>query len=159
MGVLIGILLVIIVVFLYNKCLSSSLTNTQVNDLEEAQFAETIRNSPMTQHLQSFLLEKFGDLNSEEIHKLRQLAAGGGRAGYIMEVRKDGILFNLIRRNGESIEKWAISFDALGYQDLPSKGIKTLKDILLQTLNEIPHLMVLDTGFFMYQKNREKQSW
>ncbi len=165
MGVLIVIVIVIVVVCIFAKKSGEDgrstgiTTNTQVNNLEEAQFVETIRNSPMTHQLQSFLLGQFGDLNSEEIQKLRQLAAGGGRAGYIMEVRKDGLIFNLIKRNGESIDKWAISFDELGYQDLPYKGIEILKDVLLQTLNDIPHLMVLDTGFFMYQKDREKQSW
>lgn len=128
-------------------------------ELENEQFAQKIAASPMTRQLQAFILEEFGDLNSEEIDKLRRLAADGGRAGYLMEVQSKGILFNLINRKGESLDKWAITFDALGYQDLPWAGIKTLEKILLQTLSSIPHLMVLDTGFFMYEKNRAKQSW
>lgn len=126
---------------------------------EAAQLAERIASSPMTRQLQMFLLEQFGDLSSEEMDKLRRLAAGGGRAGYLMEVQSRGVLFNLINKKGESLEKWAITFDALGYQDLPSAGVSALKKILLQTLGNIPHLMVLDTGFFMYDQNRSKQSW
>ena len=128
-------------------------------ELENEQLAQKISSSPMTRQLQIFLLEQFSDLNSGEINKLRQLAAGGGRAGYLMEVQSKGVLFNLINRQGESLDKWAITFDALGYQDLPSAGVIMLKKILLQTLASIPHLMVLDTGFFMYESNRTKQSW
>lgn len=128
-------------------------------ELENEQLVQKIAVSPMTQQLQAFILDQFGNLNSEEVDKLRQLAAGGGRAGYIMEVQSKGVLFNLINRKGESLDKWAISFDALGYQDLPSAGVNALKKILLQTLSNIPHLMVLDTGFFMYDQNRAKQSW
>lgn len=127
--------------------------------LEAEQLVQKIKSSPMTHQLQNFLLNRFGDLNSEEVYKLRQLAANGGRAGYLMEVQSKGILFNLVNRKGESLDKWSISFDALGYQDLPSDGVNTLKEILLQTLSSIPHLMVLDTGFFMYEQNRTKQSW
>ena len=128
-------------------------------ELEAMQLAQKVSSSPMTQQLQAFILDQFGDLNSEEVDKLRLLAAGGGRAGYLMEVQSKGILFNLINRKGESLDKWAITFDALGYQDLPSAGVNVLKKILLQTLSSIPHLMVLDTGFFMYEQNRTKQSW
>lgn len=127
--------------------------------LQNEQLAKSVRESPMTRTLQLFILEQFGDLNSEEVHKLRQLAANGGRAGYIMEVQSKGVLFNLINRKGESLDKWAITFDALGYQDLPSVGVTVLREELLQTLNSIQHLMVLDTGFFMYDQNRSKQSW
>lgn len=128
-------------------------------ELEAAQLAQQISSSQMTKQIQLFLLEQFGDLNSEEVAKLRQLAAGGGRAGYLMEVQNKGILFNLVNRKGESLDKWAISFDALGYQNLPGAGVNVLKKLLLQTLGSIPHLMVLDTGFFMYNLNREKHSW
>lgn len=128
-------------------------------ELEAEQLVQRISASPMTQQLQQFLLEQFSDLNSEEVDKLRRLAAGGGRAGYLMEVQSKGILFNLVNRKGESLDKWAITFDALGYQDLPSAGVNALKKILLQTLGSIPHLMVLDTGFFMYEQRRAKQSW
>lgn len=128
-------------------------------ELEAEQLAQKISTSPMTKQLQMFLLNQFGNLSSEEVDKLRRLAAGGGRAGYLMEVRSEGILFNLISRNGDSLDKWAITFDALGYQNLPSAGVNALKKILLQTLSSIPHLMVLDTGFFMYENNRSKQSW
>ena len=128
-------------------------------ELESEQLAQRIASSPMTQHLQAFILQQFGDLNSEEIDTLRRLAAGGGRAGYLMKVQSGGVLFDLVNRKGESLDKWAISFDALGYQDLPSAGVNALNKILLQTLSSIPHLLVLDTGFFMYQHNRAKQSW
>ena len=128
-------------------------------ELEAEQLVQRISVSPMTKQLQMFLLKQFGDVSGEEVNKLRQLAAGGGRAGYIMEVQNKGILFNLINRKGESLDKWAITFDALGYQDVPSVGVNALKKILLQTLGSIPHLMVLDTGFFMYEQNRSKQSW
>ncbi len=127
--------------------------------LEAKQLEQRISNSAITQQLQQFLLNKFGDLNSEEVDKLRQLAASGGRAGYLMDVQKEGILFKLINGKGELLDKWAITFDALGYQDLPSAGVNVLEKILRQTLESIPHLMVLDTGFFMYKKNREKLSW
>lgn len=126
---------------------------------EAMELAQKVSSSPMTQQLQAFILDQFGDLNSEEVDKLRRLAAYGGRAGYLMEVQSKGIMFNLINRKGESLDKWAITFDALGYQDLPSTGVNVLKKILLQTLSSIPHLMVLDTGFFMYEQNRTKQSW
>ena len=126
---------------------------------ENEQLVQKIADSPMTRQLQAFIIEQFGDLDTEEVGKLRQLAAGGGRAGYLMEVQNKGILFNLINRKGESLDKWAITFDALGYQDLPSAGVHALQKILLQTLNSIPHLMVLDTGFFMYDQNRAKKSW
>lgn len=127
--------------------------------LEAEQMAQKVSNSPMTKSLQMFLRDQFGDLNSEETVKLRELSLGGGRAGYIMTVRYDGILFNLINRKGETLDKWGISFDSLGYENLPSVGVDTLQKILLQTLSEIPHLMVLDTGFFMYNQSRSKQSW
>lgn len=128
-------------------------------ELEAEQLAQKVSSSPMTQQLQAFILDQFGNLNSDEVDKLRRLAAGGGRAGYLMEVQSKGILFNLINRKGESLDKWAITFDELGYQDLPAAGVNVLKKILLQTLSSIPHLMVLDTGFFMYEQNRTKQSW
>ncbi len=128
-------------------------------ELEAEELVQRISSSPMTQQLQNFLLAQFGDMGSEEVDKLRRLAAGGGRAGYLMEVQSKGILFNLINRKGESLDKWAITFDSLGYQDLPSAGVNALKKILLQTLSSIPHVMVLDTGFFMYEQNRTKQSW
>ncbi len=118
-----------------------------------------IQTSPMTLAIQEYLKNEFGELNSEQVSLLRKLAAGGGRAGYIMEVRYDGILFNLINRSGESLDKWGISFDALGCENLPSGGASVLQKILLATLSEIPHLMVLDTGFFMYNKDRAKSSW
>lgn len=127
--------------------------------LKAEQFANTIRESPLTRNLQLFLIQQFGDANSEEVQKLRQLAAGGGRAGYIMHVQSDGIVFDLVNRKGESLDKWGISFDALGYQNLPGGGAGVLNGVLLQTLKDIPHLMVLDTGFFMYQFNRQKQAW
>lgn len=127
--------------------------------IEAEKIAQTVNNSPITKYLQRFLMEQFGDLNSEETIKLRELSNGGGRAGYIMTVRYDGILFDLINRSGESLDKWAITFDALGCSNLPSTGVDALQKILLQTLSEIPHLMVLDTGFFMYNKNCAKQSW
>lgn len=127
--------------------------------LEREQLKQKISSSPMTQKIQAFILDQFGDLNSNEVDKLRRLAAGGGRAGYLMEVERKGILFNLVNRKGESLEKWAITFDALGYQDLPWGGVDVLKEILVQTLSSIPHLMVLENGFFMYEQNREKQSW
>ncbi len=127
--------------------------------LEAEQITEKIINSPMTLQLQSFLLKKFGNLNSDEVAKLRRLAANGGRAGYLMEVQSKGIIFNLVNRNGESLNKWAITFDALGYEDLSDIGVNVLRRILLETLKSIPHLMVLDTGFFMYEQNRTKQSW
>lgn len=127
--------------------------------LEAEQITEKIINSPMTLQLQSFILEKFGNLNSDEVAKLRRLAANGGRAGYLMEVQSKGIIFNLVNRNGESLNKWAITFDALGYEDLSDIGVNVLRRILLETLKSIPHLMVLDTGFFMYEQNRTKQSW
>lgn len=54
-------------------------------ELENEQLVQKIAVSPMTQQLQAFILDQFGNLNSEEVDKLRQLAAGGGRAGYIIE--------------------------------------------------------------------------
>lgn len=113
----------------------------------------------MTKSLQMFLLDQFGDTNSEEVEKLRELSRSGSRAGYIMQVRYDGVLFNLINRKGESLSKWAISFDSLGYENLPSAGVNALQGALLETLSSIPHLMVSDTGFFMYNQNRAKQEW
>lgn len=155
MGFLI-VLAIIIGVVIYFKKKSEDNTYT---DTEAAQVAQRIGESPLTKQLQAFLLEQFSDLNGEEVKKLRQLAAGGGRAGYLMEVQGKGILFNLINRKGESLDKWSITFDALGYEDLPYAATNELKKILLQTLSDIPHLMVLDTGFFMYNSNRAKQSW
>ena len=128
-------------------------------ELENQQLVQKIAISPMTQQLQAVSLDQFGSLNSEEVNKLRRLAVCGGRAGYLMEVQSKGVLFNLINRRGEFLEQGAISFDALGYQDLPNAGVNALKGILLQTLRSIPHLMVSDTGFFMYNQNRAKQSW
>ena len=48
-------------------------------ELENEQLVQKIAVSPMTQQLQAFILDQFGNLNSEEVDKLRQLAAGGGR--------------------------------------------------------------------------------
>lgn len=127
--------------------------------MENERIATAVRESEMTRNLQLFLLQQFGDLSSEETGKLRQLAAGGGRAGYLMKVESQGILFNLVNRKGESLDKWAISFYELGYQNLPYAGQTALNQVLLETLSSIPHLKVSDTGFFMYQQNREKQSW
>ena len=126
---------------------------------QEEQLMQKMGSSELTKSLQLFLLDKFGDLNGEEVIKLRQLAAGGGRAGYIMHVESNGIIFDLVNRKGESMDKWAISFDALGYENLPYGSADILKKILLKTLGDIPHLMVLDTGFFMYEQNRPKKSW
>ena len=155
MGFLI-IVAVIVAVVIYFKVKNESSPNTEI---ETEQVVQRISESPLTKKLQSFLLEQFGDLNGEEVNKLRQLAASGGRAGYLMEIQSKGILFNLINRKGESLDKWSITFDALGYKDLPYAATNELKKILLQTLSDIPHLMVLDTGFFMYNQNRTKQSW
>lgn len=128
-------------------------------ELEAEQLALKISSSPMTQMLQEFLKKAFGDIGSEEVELLRRMAAGGGRAGCVMEVQCKGILFTFADRKGVSLHKEMISFDAMGYQDLSSAGVDALKKILLQTLRSFPHLMVLDTGFFMYEKNRTKQSW
>lgn len=155
MGFLI-IVAIIVGIAVYCKFKSGDETYTAT---EAAQVAQKIGESPLTKRLQAFLLEQFGDLNGEEVNKLRQLAAGGGRAGYLMEVQGKGILFNLINRKGESLDKWSITFDALGYEDLPYAATNELKKILLETLSGIPHLMVLNTGFFMYNSNRAKQSW
>ena len=119
---------------------------------EAEELAQKIGSSPMTQQLQAFLLKRFGDLNGEEVTKLRRLAGGGGRAGYLLHVEREGIWFDLINRSGET-------FDAMGYENLPYSGVNILKTILLQTLNTIPHLLVSETGFFMYDQNRAKQSW
>lgn len=126
---------------------------------ENRLLAQRVKDSPMTKSLQMFLLDQFGDTNSEEVEKLRELSRSGSRAGYIMQVRYDGVLFNLINRKGESLSKWAISFDSLGYENLPSAGVNALQGALLETLSSIPHLMVSDTGFFMYNQNRAKQEW
>lgn len=154
-----GLILVIAIIVgavIYFKCKADNDTGTTV---ETDDVVNRIRESTLTKYLQAFLLEQYGKMDSDEVNKLRQLAAGGGRAGYLMEVESKGIIFKLINRKGETLDKWAITFDALGYKDLPYAATGELKKILLQTLTGIPHLMVLDTGFFMYNQNREKQSW
>lgn len=125
--------------------------------LEAERIAERVVNSPLTKTLQLFLMEQFGELNSEETTKLRQIGARGG--GYIMEVRCDGVLFKLIDRSGECLDTWGLGFDSLGYENLPSAGQDALKKELLKTLAGIEHLKVIDTGFFRYEQNRTKQSW
>lgn len=131
----------------------------KIRRMEEAEkLKQRIYDSPLTKTIQMFLLEQFGDINSSEIAKLRELSRGGRRGGYIMTVQYNGIVFNLINYKGESLNKAILTFDSLGFENLPG-GTDTLQKILLQTLSEIPHLKVLDTGFFMYNENRAKQSW
>lgn len=124
--------------------------------LEAEQFEQRIRNSSMTRQIQAFLLDKFGNLNSEEVNKLRQ--AGNG---YKIEVQKKGILFTLTNRKGETLERSAFIFDALGYQDLSSDGVYILEKILFQTLSSISHLRVSNNVviYIFYNENRAKQSW
>ncbi len=127
--------------------------------IEQEKVVERMSESPLTKAIQAFFIQRYGDLNGEEVCKLRQLAAGGGRAGCIMRVHYNGIELRIITYKGETIENEFLDFDSLGFENLPSSAQDALKEILLQTLSTIPHLEVSHTGFFMYNQNRVKQSW
>ena len=152
--ILIVFFVVSVMLYLSNKNASKE----SDNELAEG-IAQKISESPLTKQLQAFLIAQYGELDCEEVHKLRQLAAGGGRGGCFLKVSNNGILFTFSDRKGEIVDRESILFDALGYSNLPDTGVRVLQKILLQTLASIPHLKVLDTGFFMYNYDRVKQSW
>ena len=120
---------------------------------ERKELKRRIKDSLMTQMIQNVLIEKYGELDSEETRKLRQLSSCQ------LEVEKDGFTFVLKNESGEIVDGWGMSFDALGYEDLSKAGVYILKDIMLDTLRDIPHLTVMDSGYIMYNTDRPKNAW
>lgn len=125
---------------------------------ERKELEERITNSPMTQIIVAYILDKFGDLNAEKIQILRELRQCDVLGGYKLIVQKDGVIFNLLSK-GESLENWGISFDAMGYEDLPKEGVGILASIIRKTLSEIPYLYYRENGLWAYNINREKKPW
>lgn len=120
---------------------------------ERKELKQRITDSIMTQMIQNVLIEKYGELDSEETIKLRH------QHSCQLDVQKDGFAFVLKNESGESVDGWGMSFDALGYEDLPNDGVYILKKIMLDTLRDIPHLTVMDSGYIMYNTNRPKNAW
>lgn len=120
---------------------------------ERKELKRRITDSLMTQMIQNVLIEKYGELDSEETRKLRQLSSCQ------LEVQKDGFAFVLKNESGESVDGWGMSFDAMDYEDLSKAGVYILKDIMLDTLRDIPHLTVMDSGYIMYNTARPKNAW
>ena len=120
---------------------------------ERKELKRGIKDSLMTEMIQNVLVEKYGELDSEETRKLRQLSSCQ------LEVQKDGFAFGLRNESGEIVDGWGMSFDALGYEDLPNDGVYILKKIMLDTLRDIPHLTVMDSGYIMYNTDRPKKAW
>lgn len=120
---------------------------------ERKELKRQITDSIMTQMIQNVLIEKYGKLDSEEIEKLRH------QHSCQLEVQKDGFAFVLKNESGESVDGWGMSFDAMDYEDLSKAGVYILKDIMLDTLRDIPHLTVMDSGYIMYNTDRPKKAW
>lgn len=125
---------------------------------EKKELEERIVNSPMTQIIINIIMDKFGDLNAEKIQMLRELRASTALCGYKLIVQKDGVIFSLLDM-GKCLEEWGISFDAMGYEDLPKEGTYILEKIIRDTLLGIPHLTINDNGLFLYNKDRVKMTW
>ena len=119
---------------------------------------ERITNSPMTQIILAYIMDKFGDLNAEKIQILRELGQCDVLGGYKLIVQRDGVIFNLLSK-GECLESWGISFDAMGYADLPKEGVGILKSIIEGILHETPYLYYSDNGLWAYNINRVKKPW
>ena len=120
---------------------------------ERKELEQRITDSSMTQMIQNVLIEKYGELDSEETRKLRQWNSCQ------LEVQKDGFAFVIKKDSREIVDGWGMSFDALGYEDLPNDGVYILKKIMLDTLRDIPHLTVMDSGYIMYNTDRPKKAW
>lgn len=119
---------------------------------------ERITNSTMTQIIIAYTMDKFGDLDAEKIQVLRELRQCDVLGGYKLVVQKDGVIFNLLSK-GTCLESWGISFDAMGYEDLPKEGVGILKRIIEGVLSEIPYLYYSDNGLWAYNINRAKKPW
>lgn len=91
--------------------------------VERKELEERITNSPMTQIIIAHIMEKFGNLDAEEIQILRELRQCDVLGGYKLIVQKDGVIFNLLSK-GQSLGNWGISFDAMGYEDLSKECAK-----------------------------------
>lgn len=121
---------------------------------ERKEWKKRITDSLMTQMIQNVLLEKYGNLDSEEIQKLRKPNISSR-----LRVDNEGFVFTLINKEGETVDGWGMSFDAMDYEDLPNIGVQILKGIMLNTLNDIPHLSVSDSGYIAYNTDRPKNVW
>lgn len=130
----------------------------QAMTVKRKELEERITNSPMTQIIIAYIMDKFGDLNAEKIQILRELRQCDVLGGYKLIVQKDGVIFNLLSKR-ECLDNWGISFDAMGYEDLPKEGVGILKSIIERILREIPYLYYSDNGLWAYNINRAKKPW
>lgn len=128
-------------------------------EAERRELEQRIENSLLTQMIKDILLEKYGSLDDEDVRKLRVLSHERKKGSCILTVDCDGFYFSLKNGYGETEDSWGMSFDAMDYEDLSSTGAGILKQIMLDTLSEIPHLTVWDDGRIMYNTDRPKHEW
>lgn len=76
----------------------------QVIVAKRKELDERITNSPMTQIIIAYIMNKFGDLNSEKM-QIVGVKAMWCVGGYKIIVQEDGVIFNLLSK-GESLENW-----------------------------------------------------
>ena len=128
-------------------------------EAEKQELEQRIENSLLTQMIKSVLMEKFGSLDDENVQKLRVLSREKKKGSCILTVDCDGFYFSLKNGYDETEDSWGMCFDAMDYEDLSVDGAEILKQIMLDTLSEIPHLTVWDDGLIMYNADRPKHAW